>query len=89
MCDFLNKIGPRDRVLVIGGTRQHQGVDAGEPFEQMQDAGMRIAQMDRIVRQKDPALLAAVEKLSKNDTAEGVAMLQKQGRVTEVVDREA
>ena len=89
MRDFLNKIGPQDRVLVIGDTRQHQGVDAGKPFEQMQDAGMRTAQLDRIVRQKDPALLAAVEKLSKNDTAEGVAMLQKQGRVTEVVDREA
>ncbi len=89
MRDFLNKIGPQDRVLVIGDTRQHQGVDAGKPFEQMQDAGMRTAQLDRIVRQQDPALLAAVEKLSKNDTAEGVAMLQKQGRVTEVVDREA
>ena len=49
---------------------------------------MRTAQLDRIVRQKDPALLAAVEKLSKNDTAEGVAMLQKQGRVTQVEDRE-
>ena len=87
MRDFLNKIGPQDRVLVIGDTRQHQGVDAGKPFEQMQDAGMRTAQLDRIVRQKDPELLAAVEKLSRNETAEGVAMLQKQGRVTQVEDR--
>jgi hypothetical protein len=25
---FLNKIAPQDRVLLIGDTRQHQGVDA-------------------------------------------------------------
>ena len=34
---FLDKLQPQDRVLVIGDTRQHQGVDAGRPFEQMQD----------------------------------------------------
>ncbi len=89
MRGFLEELGPNDRVLVIGDTQQHQAVDAGRPFEQMQDAGMRTAQLDRIVRQKDSELLAAVEKVSKNDTAEGVAMLHKQGRVTEIVDREA
>ncbi len=41
---------------------------------------------DQIVRQKDPELLKAVELLSKNETAQGVAMLQKQGRVTEIAD---
>ena len=87
MRDFLNKIGPEDRVLVIGDTRQHQGVDAGKPFEQMQDAGMRTARLDKIVRQQDPALLAAVEKLSKNETATGVSMLEKQGRVQQIEDR--
>ncbi len=55
MRDFLEKIGPQDRVLVIGDTRQHQGVDAGKPFEQMQDAGMRTAQLNKIVRQRDPS----------------------------------
>ena len=74
--------------MVIGDTRQHQGVDAGKPFEQMQNAGMRTAQLDKIVRQQDPALLAAVEKLSRNETAEGVAMLQTQGRVRQIGDRE-
>src|ERR1700723_1349774 len=44
MRDFLSKIVPQDRVLLIGDTRQHQGVDAGKPFEQLQDAGMRTAQ---------------------------------------------
>ncbi len=86
--DFLDKVSPQDRVLLIGDTRQHQGVDAGKPFEQMQDAGMRTAQLDRIMRQRDPALLAAVEKLSRNDTAAGVAMLQQQGRVQQIESRE-
>jgi hypothetical protein len=32
--------------------RQHQGVEAGKPFEQMQQAGMRTSHLDQIVRQK-------------------------------------
>lgn len=86
MRDFLEKIGPQDRVLVIGDTRQHQGVDAGKPFEQMLDAGMRTAQLDHIVRQKDSLLLGAVEQLSRNETVAGIASLQQQGRVTEIPD---
>ena len=69
---FLDKIKPSDRVLVIGDTAQHQGVDAGRPFEQMQDAGMRTSQLDQIVRQrKNPALLEAVQHLAKGETAKG------------------
>ena len=86
MRDFLKKIGPQDKVLLIGDTRQHQGVDAGKPFEQLQQAGMLTAKLDQIVRQKDPELLKAVEHLSKNETTLGVQMLQQQGRVTEIVD---
>src|SRR6202522_1667543 len=86
MQSFLEKIGPQDRVLLIGDTRQHQGVDAGKPFEQMQEAGMRTSQLDQIVRQKDPELLRAVEHLSRNETATGVQLLQQQGRITEIPD---
>ena len=68
--NFFDKIGPQDKVLLIGDTRQHQGVDAGKPFEQLQQAGMQTAQLDQIVRQKDPELLKAVEHLSKNETAD-------------------
>jgi ATP-dependent exoDNAse (exonuclease V) alpha subunit len=84
--DFLNKVAPQDRVLLVGDTRQHQGVDAGKPFEQLQEAGMRTAQLDQILRQKDPELLKAVEHLSNNETAVGVEMLSQQGRITEIVD---
>jgi conjugative relaxase-like TrwC/TraI family protein len=88
MQSFLEKIGPQDRVLLIGDIRQHQGVDAGKPFEQMQEAGMRTSQLDQIVRQKDPELLRAVEHLSRNETATGVQLLQQQGRISEIPDRQ-
>jgi conjugative relaxase-like TrwC/TraI family protein len=83
---FLDKIQPQDRVLVIGDTRQHQGVDAGRPFEQMQEAGMRTSQLNQIMRQKDPELLNAVQHLAMGKTEEGVRLLKVQDRVTEVKD---
>ena len=86
MRSFLDKLKLDDRVLVIGDTRQHQGVDAGRPFQQMQDAGMRTAQLDQIMRQKDPELLKAVQHLANNETVKGVELLASQGRITEVAD---
>jgi conjugative relaxase-like TrwC/TraI family protein len=88
MREFLDKIGPYDKVLLIGDTRQHQAVEAGKPFEQLQQAGMTTAQLDQIVRQKDPELLKAVEHLAKNEIPAGIQMLQQQGRVTEIADPE-
>ena len=85
--DFLNKIGAQDRVLLVGDIRQHQAVDAGKPFEQLQQAGMQTAQLDQIVRQKDPALLRAVELLARADVAAGIEMLRDQRRVIEIPDR--
>jgi len=84
--DFFAKINSGDRVLFIGDTRQHQGVEAGKPFEQLQQAGMKTAKLDQIVRQKDPELLRAVEHLSRGEVTEGIALLEQQGRVTEIVD---
>ena len=85
--DFLSKLDSGDRVLLIGDTRQHQGVEAGKPFEQLVNAGMRTAQLDQIVRQREaPELLKAVEHLSRGEIAEGVALLEQQGRVTEIAD---
>ena len=86
MREFLARLGPQDRVLLIGDTRQHQGVEAGRPFEQLQQAGMRTAHLDEIVRQKDPALKAAVESLAKGDVSGALQSLQAQGRIREIAD---
>lgn len=85
MRGFLEKIGPNDRVLLIGDTRQHQAVDAGRPFQQMQDAGMRTAQLDQIMRQRaNPELLAVVQLLATGKVETGIKMLADQGRITEI-----
>jgi conjugative relaxase-like TrwC/TraI family protein len=86
MRDFLVRLGPHDRVLLIGDTRQHQGVEAGRPFEQLQQGGMRTAKLDEIVRQKDPALKSAVELLASGQTTAALNLLQQQGRIKENAD---
>jgi conjugative relaxase-like TrwC/TraI family protein len=88
MREFLARLGSNDRVLLIGDTRQHQGVEAGRPFEQLQEAGMRTAKLDEIVRQKDPALKSAVELLAKGQVSAALESLQQQGRVQEIPNTE-
>ena len=84
MREFLSRIGRYDRVLLIGDIRQHQGVEAGRPFEQLQEAGMRTAKLDEIIRQKDPALKSAVELLATGQVSDALDALQQQGRVKEI-----
>jgi conjugative relaxase-like TrwC/TraI family protein len=86
MREFLSRLAPQDRVLLIGDTRQHQGVEAGRPFEQLQEAGMRTAKLDEIVRQKDPELKSVVEMLATGQVSAALDALQKQGRVREIPD---
>ena len=86
--EFLSRLGPDDRVLLIGDIRQHQGVEAGRPFEQLQEAGMRTAKLDEIVRQQDPALKSAVEMLATGQVSAALDALQQQGRVKEIPNRE-
>src|SRR5271169_1154778 len=81
MREFLSRLGPNDRVLLIGDTRQHQAVEAGRPFEQLQEAGMRTARLDEIVRQQDPALKSTVELLATGQVSAALELLQLQGRV--------
>jgi conjugative relaxase-like TrwC/TraI family protein len=88
MREFLARIGPNDRVLLIGDIRQHQGVEAGRPFEQLQVAGMRTARLDEIVRQQDPALKSAVELLATGHVSAALDALQRQGRVKEIPNAE-
>ena len=81
MRDLLARLAPSDRVLLIGDTRQHQGVEAGRPFEQLQRAGMSTAKLNEIVRQKDPALKSAVEFLSKGRSLPAIDLLERSGRI--------
>ena len=48
------------RLVMVGDSRQLRAVDTGQPFRQLQQAGMATALMDDIRRQRDPGLRAAV-----------------------------
>ncbi len=85
--EFFERLNGNDRVVLVGDARQHQAVDAGRPFEQLQEAGMRTARLDEIVRQKDPALKETVEQLARGQVREAIAGLDEQGRVHEIGDR--
>jgi hypothetical protein len=47
-----------------------EAVDAGRPYAQLQEAGLRTARLHEIIRQKDQALKEVVEKLARRDVRE-------------------
>ena len=88
MNEFLHRLKDNDRVLLVGDTRQHEAVEAGKPYQQLQEAGIETARLDEIVRQKDPALKEVVEQLSRGNVHDAMEKLDTQGRVHEIVDRD-
>jgi conjugative relaxase-like TrwC/TraI family protein len=88
MNEFLHRLKDNDRVLLVGDTRQHQAVEAGTPYQQLQEAGIQTAHLDDIVRQKNLALKEVVEHLSRGQVKEAIEKLDTQGRVHEIPDRD-
>jgi conjugative relaxase-like TrwC/TraI family protein len=88
MHDFVQRLHPNDRVLLVGDRRQHEAVEAGRPFAQLEDAGMRTVKLEEIVRQRDPELKLAVEQLSSGQVGTAIDNLDRQGRVHEIRNRE-
>ncbi|MGH9451863.1 MAG: MobF family relaxase [Terriglobia bacterium] len=83
---FFKHLGPNDRVILVGDIRQHQAVEAGRPFEQMQEAGLKTARLEEVIRQQDPELKSAVELLAQGQIREAVQSLDRQGRIHEIKD---
>jgi ATP-dependent exoDNAse (exonuclease V) alpha subunit len=88
MNEFLHRLRDEDRVLLVGDTRQHEAVEAGRPYQQLQEAGMQTARLDEIIRQKDPALKEAVEQLARGDVREAIENLDRHSRIHEITERE-
>jgi conjugative relaxase-like TrwC/TraI family protein len=82
--EFVNRLHPNDRVLLVGDRRQHEAVEAGRPFAQLQDAGMKTVKLEEIVRQIDPELKEVVEQLARGEVREAIQNLDRQGRVHEI-----
>ncbi len=84
MHEFIERLHRNDRVLLVGDSRQHEAVEAGRPFAQLQEAGMRTATLNDIVRQRDPELKRVVEQLANSQVRAAVESLDEQGRVHQV-----
>lgn len=87
MNEFFHRLKRHDRVLLVGDTQQHQAVEAGAPYQQLQEAGIQVARLDEIIRQKDPALREIVEQLSRGQVREAIEKLDARNRVHEITDR--
>jgi conjugative relaxase-like TrwC/TraI family protein len=85
---FVERLKENHRVLFVGDARQHEAVDAGRPYAQLQEAGLRAAHLDEIIRQKDPTLRKVVEQLARGEVRAAIGNLNQQGRVVEIKDRE-
>ena len=63
------------RVAMVGDVRQLRAIGAGQPFRQLQKAGMRTAVMDDILRQRSPSLRAAVHAVIGNTPKQALGLL--------------
>ena len=86
--EFIERLRPNDRALFVGDWRQHEAVEAGRPFAQLQDAGMKTIKLEEIVRQKDLELREVVQQLARGNVREAINNLDQQGRVHEVPGHE-
>ena len=77
------------RVLLVGDTRQLSAVEAGNPFKSLQKAGMSTAYLNQSMRQKTQDLKFAVDKISDGRIADGVKILDENGRIFDSGDNRA
>ena len=63
------------RLVLVGDSRQLRGVEAGQPFRQLQLAGMPTALLDEVRRQRNPDLRAAVLDMIEGTPAGAIERL--------------
>ena len=73
-----------ERIVFVGDQHQHHAIEAGRPIHQMQQAGMPVARLDTIRRQRDPMLRGAVELTAKGEIDRALALLEKHDRIREI-----
>jgi conjugative relaxase-like TrwC/TraI family protein len=73
-----------ERIVFIGDQRQHHAIEAGRPIYQMQQAGMPVARLEVIRRQRDPNLRQAVTFAAEGRIADALMLLENQNCVREI-----
>src|SRR3954453_22546813 len=84
------RLGAKDHVLLIGDddphprkVGQHTSIEAGRIFQELQEAGMKTAHLNRVYRQKDPELKQVVLEFRHGRTQEAIELLAGQQRIHE------
>ena len=87
---FLDTLGTKGHVLLIGDddpnprkVGQHTSIEAGRLFQELQEAGMKTAHLNRVYRQKDPELKQVVLAFRQGRTQEALDLLAAQQRIHE------
>jgi conjugative relaxase-like TrwC/TraI family protein len=78
------------KVVLIGDKLQLQAIDAGKPFQNLQEKGiMATAKVEDILRQKTEGLREVVFAVAKEmDTDKAIHLLDKMGAIKELGDRQ-
>ena len=63
------------RLVLVGDRGQLRAVEAGQPFRLLQKAGMATAEMNELLRQREPKLRAAVNAAQEGEPGEAVELL--------------
>ncbi len=91
---FLDTLGRKDHVLLIGDddpnpckVGRHISIEAGRLFQELQEAGMKTAHLNRIYRQKEPELKQVVLEFRHGRTQEALELLAGQRRIHEYGNR--
>jgi conjugative relaxase-like TrwC/TraI family protein len=78
------------RVILVGDSKQHTSVEAGDAFRAMMKYGkMKVARLEEIHRQKDPVYREAVRELAKSNVLRSFEHFEAKGAVMEIRDTQA
>jgi hypothetical protein len=87
---FLDMLHRNDHVLLIGDddpnprkVGQHKSIEAGRIFQELQQAGLKTAHLNRIYRQKTPELKLVVLEFRHGRTHQALSLLTAQNRIHE------
>lgn len=77
MHQLIKTLRPNDKLVLQGDPKQILAVEAGTPFEMLQEYGMEYSVMDEIVRQKSAQQRSIGEDFAKGKGLEAVKKLDK------------
>lgn len=72
------------QIVLMGDVKQFKAINAGDPFQLLQDNGIKTANMSEVLRQKDKTLIKAVAELNNYNSEKAFDTLDKRGMIEEL-----